>query len=88
MFAKLVRGLRSVRVLPFAQLVNVPQWTRQQVRVPCYHFGELVAQRRIVMADFDGAPRELCCHGCAAVLHMVEKNGLTSAYLQDRQCLP
>lgn len=50
-------------------------------RVACYHCNEKVSVRRVVNASFAGVMRPLCCHGCAAVLNAIEKNGLTEQYL-------
>jgi len=50
----------------------------------CYHCGEQVAVRSVVKMLFDGKQRDLCCHGCEAVLLMVEANGLTSDYLSEK----
>jgi len=43
-----------------------------------------VSLRDVVRMDFNGAQRNLCCHGCEAVLLMVESNGLMSDYLLNK----
>ena len=78
---------RSLRSIPFLRFFIRDSSTRQQNKVCCFHCGDYVSQRRVVRCDFDGASRELCCHGCAAVLRMVEENGLTSQYWQDKSTL-
>jgi len=50
----------------------------------CYHCGEQVSVRDVVKHTFHGQSRDLCCHGCEAVLMMVESNGLTDTYLRDK----
>ncbi|TDK68417.1 heavy metal translocating P-type ATPase metal-binding domain-containing protein [Sapientia aquatica] len=66
------------------QFFNRLQQTTKQESVACYHCGEQVSLRRVVRADFNGASRELCCHGCAAVLMMIETNGLIDVYLSNK----
>ncbi|MET3105315.1 hypothetical protein AAKU67_001064 [Oxalobacteraceae bacterium GrIS 2.11] len=58
-------------------------FTRRE-SIPCYHCGERVALRHVVTLKFDGALRDLCCHGCEAVLMMVESHGLTDEYVQNK----
>jgi hypothetical protein len=62
-------------------------FTRQET-VACYHCGEQVALRHLVRGMFDGEQRDLCCHGCEAVLRMIESNGLTGEYLQNKVTQP
>lgn len=52
--------------------------------IACYHCGEPVALHNAVRLNFDGEQRDLCCHGCEAVLMMVESNGLTYEYVKNR----
>jgi len=52
--------------------------------IACYHCGDQVALRDVVVHDFHGESRQLCCHGCEAVLMMVEANGLSNAYVRGK----
>lgn len=33
---------------------------------------------------FNGNAQAVCCHGCLAVLQVVERNGMTQQYLQEK----
>lgn len=54
-------------------------------KLPCFHCGELVRRRRAVYAQFDGASRVVCCHGCAAILKTVEQMGMTQQYQEQKK---
>ncbi|WP_025916369.1 heavy metal translocating P-type ATPase metal-binding domain-containing protein [Herminiimonas sp. CN] len=56
-------------------------------KIACFHCGELVRQKRAVPVVFDGVCRDVCCHGCAAILSTVEQLGQTEAYLARKQQL-
>lgn len=60
------------------------QWWRQlgRARPACFHCGEPVYTE--VWLEFAGAPRLLCCHGCAAVLQAVTAAGQSDAYLAHK----
>ena len=64
-------------------MFNFKLFTRAE-SVACYHCGERVAVKSVVKMQFDGAVRDLCCHGCEAVLMLVEANGLTSDYVAEK----
>ncbi|MCH8621665.1 heavy metal translocating P-type ATPase metal-binding domain-containing protein [Undibacterium sp. TS12] len=38
-------------------------------------------------ARFNGGLHPVCCHGCLAVLHAVERNKLVDEYLQNKASL-
>jgi len=65
------------------QLFNFKFFTKSP-SIACYHCGDQVALRDAVVHEFHGAPRDLCCHGCVAVLMMIEANSLTNDYLRDK----
>ena len=65
------------------KLFNFKLFTRSE-SVACYHCGERVATRSVVKMPFNGKQRDLCCHGCEAVLMLVEANGLTDEYLSGK----
>lgn len=65
------------------KLFNFKLFTRPQT-CACYHCGERVPVRDVVKMLFDGKERDLCCHGCEAVLMMVEANGLSAEYLSEK----
>ncbi|QAU34089.1 heavy metal translocating P-type ATPase metal-binding domain-containing protein [Janthinobacterium sp. 17J80-10] len=54
-------------------------------KLPCFHCGDLVRRRRAVHAQFDGAERLLCCHGCAAILKTVEQMGMVQQYREQKR---
>lgn len=56
-------------------------------KVACFHCGELVRQKRIVHVVFNGASRDVCCHGCAAILSTVEQLGQCGPYMIQKQQL-
>lgn len=56
-------------------------------KIACFHCGELVRKKRVVSVVFDGVCRNVCCHGCAAILSTVEKLGQTKQYLAQKQQL-
>jgi 3-methyladenine DNA glycosylase Mpg len=53
-------------------------------RCPCYHCGEGMRKEKAIMANFQGNSYPVCCHGCLAVLNVIEENGLAEAYLASR----
>lgn len=50
----------------------------------CFHCQEVMSVRQVVTVRFDGAERQVCCHGCAAVLATVQENGLSQQYWAAR----
>ncbi len=56
-------------------------------KIACFHCGELVRQKRVVQVVFDGVSRDVCCHGCAAILSTVEQMGQTEQYMTHKQQL-
>ncbi|NMM36835.1 MAG: hypothetical protein HHJ09_04865 [Glaciimonas sp.] len=56
-------------------------------KIACFHCGERVRQRRVVQVVFDGVCRDVCCHGCAAILSTVEQLGQSEQYLALKQQL-
>ncbi len=56
-------------------------------KVACFHCGEMVRQKRVVHVVFDGVDRDVCCHGCAAILSTVEQLGQCEQYLVRKQQL-
>ncbi|MGV8892332.1 MAG: heavy metal translocating P-type ATPase metal-binding domain-containing protein [Burkholderiaceae bacterium] len=68
----------------------VAMWARSVAanpKIACFHCGELVRQKRVVHVVFDGASRDVCCHGCAAILSMVEQLDQSEQYLARKQQL-
>ena len=57
-------------------------------RISCYHCGEKSTPARTVYVLFDGSTRAVCCHGCAAVLKIVEEMGMREEYLAQKIQLP
>jgi hypothetical protein len=56
-------------------------------KIACFHCGELVRKKRVVPVIFDGICRDVCCHGCAAILSTVEQLGQSEQYLARKQQL-
>ena len=50
------------------------------VKLHCFHCQEVMSARQVVPVRFDGAERQVCCHGCAAVLTTLQENGLCKQY--------
>ncbi|MFZ6730444.1 heavy metal translocating P-type ATPase metal-binding domain-containing protein [Undibacterium sp. Ji42W] len=50
----------------------------------CFHCGERMRKSKALMAHFDSRTQPVCCHGCLAVLHAVEKNNLVAAYMENK----
>lgn len=65
---------------------------RTGVRHPCFHCDELMYESEKLPVMFDGEIRQVCCHGCVAVLQAIEQHGLKSDYylskLPTRQHAP
>jgi len=53
----------------------------------CFHCGEPVPEGSRFSAVVDGAPRAMCCVGCAAVAQAITTSGL-AAYYEKRSKLP
>lgn len=56
------------------------KFSHSAVRRPCFHCADLMYEREILPVMFDGEIRQVCCHGCVAVLQTVEQHGLQSEY--------
>jgi hypothetical protein len=54
-------------------------------RIACFHCGDSVKRSKAVAVAFDGEQRQVCCHGCAAVLNTVEQMGMTAQYLEQKR---
>ncbi|MFC0350890.1 heavy metal translocating P-type ATPase metal-binding domain-containing protein [Undibacterium danionis] len=50
----------------------------------CFHCGESMRKDRALMATFQQQQHPVCCHGCLAVLHAIEKNHLVQDYLRSK----
>ena len=53
----------------------------------CYHCGLPVPDTVNFLVEIDGAPRRMCCGGCAAVAKAIVDNGLGD-YYRNRDALP
>lgn len=49
---------------------------------PCFHCGEPVVQ--VIELEFAGQTRQLCCHGCLAVLQTIQQAGRSEEYLAHK----
>lgn len=56
------------------------KFSRSGSRRPCFHCAEPMHESEILSVKFDGEIRQVCCHGCVAVLQAVEQHGLQSEY--------
>ncbi len=54
------------------------------VKLYCFHCQAPMTARQVVTVQFDGAERQVCCHGCAAVLTTLQENGLCQSYRAAR----
>lgn len=50
----------------------------------CYHCDDTMRQSKVVLIYFDGDNREVCCHGCAAILKNIEAQHLIAEYYQAK----
>lgn len=55
-----------------------------EVKRPCFHCGELMREQDVLLQTFDGATREVCCHGCAGILILIENEGMQLEYRKMR----
>jgi hypothetical protein len=67
------------------QLMRIFPGVQAAEKVTCFHCEESVRKKNVIMSEFDGKLRPLCCHGCVAVLKMIEQNHLVAQYHQARQ---
>lgn len=51
----------------------------------CFHCGESMHKEHALMATFQQQQYPVCCHGCLAVLHAIEKNNLVEDYLRSKR---
>jgi hypothetical protein len=69
-------------------LPSLPNLSRlfpaRAARLRCFHCDESMSQAQSVAQLFDGSERQVCCHGCAAVLDTVQQNGLVAQYWAAR----
>lgn len=56
-------------------------------KLDCFHCGEKMRKANALTARFNGGLHPVCCHGCLAVLHAVERNKLVDEYLQNKSSL-
>jgi hypothetical protein len=71
------------RRFPFA--AQITRLFAPSERLVCYHCDERYRKSKNVDVVFQGARRQVCCHGCAAVLQTIEQQGLVQDYLQTKQ---
>ena len=77
----MLRKLSSALIAMFARSAAT------NPKIACFHCGEPVRQKRVVQVVFDGVGRDVCCHGCAAILSTVEQMGQSEQYLARKQQL-
>jgi hypothetical protein len=53
-------------------------------KIVCFHCDERMKKRKALFATFNGNSYPVCCHGCLAVLQIIERNGMTKQYLQAK----
>ncbi len=53
--------------------------------IPCYHCHELMLEQDVIAVNFAGQERQVCCHGCQAVLQTIESSKMTQDYLRFKQ---
>jgi hypothetical protein len=53
-------------------------------KINCFHCGEKMKKHKALVTIFNGNSYPVCCHGCLAVLQLIERNGMTTQYLQAK----
>ncbi|MEB0138718.1 heavy metal translocating P-type ATPase metal-binding domain-containing protein [Undibacterium sp. CCC2.1] len=53
-------------------------------KIACYHCGERMRLSKALYCSFDGGERAVCCHGCMAILHVIQENHMISDYLRTK----
>ncbi|MES2049397.1 MAG: heavy metal translocating P-type ATPase metal-binding domain-containing protein [Pseudomonadota bacterium] len=53
-------------------------------KINCFHCDEKMKKHKALFTEFNGKSCPVCCHGCAAVLQVIERNGMTKQYLQAK----
>lgn len=64
-------------------IVNFFKQFSEEKRI-CYHCDDTMRLSKVVLVDFDGKSREVCCHGCAAILKNIEAQHLIAEYYQAK----
>lgn len=53
-------------------------------KLDCFHCDDRMRKSKAVPILFDGEIRQVCCHGCAAILASIEKVHLIEEYYQSK----
>ena len=53
-------------------------------KINCFHCDEKMKKHKALFTVFNGNSYPVCCHGCVAVLQVIERNGMTKQYLQAK----
>jgi hypothetical protein len=53
-------------------------------KLVCYHCDDRMRQSKAVPILFDGQTRQVCCHGCAAILVNIQKHQLIADYYASK----
>ena len=56
-------------------------------KIYCFHCDEKMKKHKALFTAFNGNSYPVCCHGCVAVLQVIERNGMTMQYLQAKSSL-
>jgi hypothetical protein len=54
-------------------------------KIVCFHCDEKMKKSKALFATFNSHSYPVCCHGCLAVLQVVERNDMTKQYLQAKR---
>jgi len=65
-------------------LEMLPFRTQRVEKIDCYHCGEKMRETKALYIKFNGHQRAVCCHGCLAILHAIERNKMVDEYLQTK----
>lgn len=53
-------------------------------KIHCFHCDEKMKKHKALLTVFNGNSTPVCCHGCVAVLQLIERNGMTMQYLHAK----
>ena len=53
-------------------------------KIDCFHCHEKMKKHRALFTMFNGNLYPVCCHGCLAVLQVIERNGMTQQYMEAK----
>ena len=64
------------------------KYASREEKITCYHCGEKSRKSLTIYIQFDGEPRPVCCHGCAAILNTVDELDMHDEYRAHKIQIP